>query len=151
MDKRSGLWQVDLTRAAQELLAFVTPKGHIFRSEVMAFGVANAPALFQHLTNQSLYILRRRPLVHELVSRGVEMEVHIDDVSLGTNTQEGYILLLQGVFTVCQESHLHIKLQKCEFMREEMEYLVFGAGYGWRKPAALKMHPLQEMRIRDDP
>ena len=25
MDKRSGFWQVDLTRAAQELLAFVTP------------------------------------------------------------------------------------------------------------------------------
>ena len=25
MHKRSGFWQVDLTRAAQELLAFVTP------------------------------------------------------------------------------------------------------------------------------
>ena len=30
MDKRSGFWQVDLTRAAQELLAFVTPKGRVF-------------------------------------------------------------------------------------------------------------------------
>ena len=29
MDKRSGFWQVDLTRAAQELLAFVTPKGRV--------------------------------------------------------------------------------------------------------------------------
>ena len=31
MDKRSGFWQVDLTRAAQELLAFVTPKNRVFR------------------------------------------------------------------------------------------------------------------------
>ena len=31
MDKRSGFWQVDLTRAAQELLAFITPKGRVFR------------------------------------------------------------------------------------------------------------------------
>ena len=31
MDKRSGFWQVDLTRAAQELLAFVTLKGRVFR------------------------------------------------------------------------------------------------------------------------
>ena len=31
MDKRSGLWQVDLTRVAQELLAFVTAKGCVFR------------------------------------------------------------------------------------------------------------------------
>ena len=95
MDKRSGFWQGDLTREAQELLAFVTPKGRLFRSKVMPFGVANAPALLQQLMNQILYILRRRPLVQELVSRGAEMEAHIDDVSLGSNTQEVPIYLLQ--------------------------------------------------------
>ena len=83
MDKRSGFWQVDLTRAAQELLAFVTPKGRVFRWKVMPFGVANAPALFHELMNKILYILRRKPLVHELVSRGAEMEAHINDVNLG--------------------------------------------------------------------
>ena len=31
MDKRSGFWQVDLIQAAQELLAFVTPKGRVLR------------------------------------------------------------------------------------------------------------------------
>ena len=31
MEKRSAFWQVDLTRAAQELLAFVTPKGPVCR------------------------------------------------------------------------------------------------------------------------
>ena len=49
MDKRSGFWQVDLTAAAQELLAFITPKGCVFKWKVMPFGVANAPALFQEL------------------------------------------------------------------------------------------------------
>ena len=29
-DKRSGFWQVDLTAARQELLAFITPKGPAF-------------------------------------------------------------------------------------------------------------------------
>ena len=67
----------------------------------MPFGVANACALFQELMNKILNILRRRPLVQELVSRGAEMEAHIDDVSLGTNTQEDHILLLQEFFTVC--------------------------------------------------
>ena len=151
MDKRSGFWQVDLTRAAQELLAFVTPKGRVFRWKVMPFGVANAPALFQELMNKILYILRCRPLVQELVSRGAEMEAHIDNVTLGTNTQEDHILLLQEIFTVCQENHLRIKLEKCEFMREEMEYLGFDMGYGWWKRAASKMGPLQDMQIRDDP
>ena len=72
----------------------------------MAFGVANAPALFQELMNKILYILRRRPLVEELVSRGAEMGAHIDDVSLGTNTQEDHFLVLQEVFTVCQENQV---------------------------------------------
>ena len=136
MDKRSGFWQVDPTQATQELLAFVTPKGLLFRRKVMPFGVANAPALFQKLMNEIPYILRRRPLVQELVSRGAEMEAHMDDVSLGTNTQEDHILLLQEVLTICQENHLGIELEKCEFMREEMEYLGFNIGYGWWKLAA---------------
>ena len=151
MDKRSGFWQVDLTRAAQELLAFVTPKGRVFRWTVMPFGVANASALFQELPIEILCILRHRSLVQELVSRGAEMEAHIDDVSLGTNTKEDHIPLLQEFFTVGFEDNLRIKLEKCEFMRKEMGYLDFDVGYGWWKPAASTTQALQNMQIRDDP
>ena len=117
----------------------------------MLFGVANALALFQELMTKTLYILRRRPLVQELISRGAEMEAHIDDVSLGTNTKKDHVLLLREFFIACQEDHIRIKLEKCEFMKEEMEYLGFDVGYGWWKPAASKMQPLQDMHIRDDP
>ena len=105
----------------------------------MHFGVTNAPTLFQELRNKILYILRPRPLVQELVSRGAEMEAHID-----------HIFLLQEFFTVSQENHLRIKLEKCDFMREEMEYLGSDVGYGWWKPAASKMQPLLDMQIHDD-
>ena len=101
--------------------------------------------------NKILYILRRRPLVQELISRGAEQEAYIDNLSLGTNTQEDHVLLLREFFIVCQENHLRIKLEKCEFMKEEMEYLGFDVGYGWWKPAASKMQPLGDMQIRDDP
>ena len=151
MDKRSGFWRVDLTAAAQELLAFITPKGCVFKWKVMPFGVPNAPALFQELMNKILYILRRRPLVQELISRGAEMEAHIDDVSLGTNTEEDHVVLLCEFFIVWQKNHLRIKLEECEFMKDEMEYLGFEVGYGLWKPAASKMQPLQDMQICDDP
>ena len=101
--------------------------------------------------NKIPYFLRRSPLVQELVSRGAEMEAHINDVSPGTNTQVYQILLLQKLFTVYQDTHLGIKLEKCEFMREEMEYRGFDFGYGWWKPATSKMQPLQNMQRRDDP
>ena len=70
MDKRSGFWHVDLTPNARELLAFITPHGRVFKRKVMSFGVANAPAFFQELVDKILSILRRRPLVQELISRG---------------------------------------------------------------------------------
>ena len=41
-------------------------------------------------------------------------------MSVGTNTQEDHILL-QEFFTVCQENHLRIKLEKRELMPEEMD------------------------------
>ena len=73
--------------------------------------------------NEILYILRRRPLVQQLVSRRAQMEAHIDDVSLGTNTEEDHMLLLQQFLTVCQR----IKLENGD---EEMDYLCFDVGYG---------------------
>ena len=123
----------------------------MFRWNVMPFSVANAPALFGELMNNILYLLRRRPLVQKLVYRGAEMEAHIDDVSLGTNTQEDHIVLRQDFFTLRQQNHLRIKPEKCDFVREEMKYIGFDAGYGWWKPAASKMRPLQDMQIRDSP
>ena len=71
---------MDLTPNAQELLAFNIPQGRVFKRKVMPLGVANAPALFQELMNKILSILRRRPKVQELISRGAQMEAHIDDV-----------------------------------------------------------------------
>ena len=131
MDKRSGFWQVDLTRNAQELLAFITPHGRVLKWTVMPFGVANAPALFQELMNKIACILRRRPKVQELTSCGAQMEAHIDNVCLGTNTQEDHLILLGEFFAVCQENHTRLKLEKCEFMQETMQYLGFDVGYGW--------------------
>ena len=151
-DKRSGFWQVDLTPNAQELLAFITPQGRVFKWKVMPFGVANAPALFQELMNKILSILRRRPKVQELISRGAQMEAHIDDVCLGTNTQEDHLILWGEFFAVCQENHTRLKLEKCEFMQETMQYLGFDVGYGWWTPAASKAEPLMDAKVRhEDP
>ena len=143
---------MDLTTNAQELLAFITPQGRVFKWKVMPFGMANAPALFQELMNKILSILRRRPVVQELISRGAQMEAHIDDVYLGTNTQEDQPILLGEFFAVCQENHTRLKLEKCEFLQDTMQYLGFDVGYGWWTPAASKAKPLKDAKVRhEDP
>ena len=96
--------------------------------------------------NKILSILRRRPKVQELISRGAQMEAHIDDVCLGTNTQEDHLILLGEFFAVRQENHKRLKLEKCEFMQETMQYLGYDVGYGWWTPAASKAKPLWKLR-----
>ena len=83
---------------------------------------------------------------------GPQMEAHIDDVCLGTNTQEDHLILLGEFFAVCQENHTRLKLEKCEFMQETMQYLGFDVGYGWGTPAASKAKPLMDAKVRhEDP
>ena len=152
MDKRSGFWQVDLTPNAQEPLALITPQGSVFKGKVIPFGVAKAPALFQELMNKILSILRQRPGVQELISRGAQMEAHMDDVCPRTNTQEDHLILLWEFFAVFQENHTRLKLEKCEFMQESMQYLGFDIAYGWWNAAASKAKPLMDAKVQhEDP
>ena len=152
MDKRSGFWQVDLTPNAQELLVFITPQRWVFKWKVMPYGMANAHALFQELMNKILSILRRRPKVQELIFRGAQMEAHIDDVCLGTNTQEDHLILFGEFFAVCQDNHTRLKLKNCEFMQDTMQYPWFDFGYGWWTPAASKARPLIDAKVpHEDP
>ena len=118
----------------------------------MPFGVANARLLFQELMNKILCILRRRPVVQELISRGAQMEAHIEDVCLGRNSEEDHLILLGQYFAVCKENHTRLKLEKCEFMQETMQYLGFTIGYRWRTPAAPKAKPLMNSKVlHEDP
>ena len=143
---------MDLTPNAQELLAFITPQGRVFKWKVTPFGVANAPALFQELMYKILSILRRRPATQELISRHAQMEAHIDDVCLGTNDEEDHLILLGKFFAVWQENHTRLNPEKCEFMQETMQYLGFDIGYGWWTPAASKAEPLMDAKVRhEDP
>ena len=73
---------MDLTPGAQELLAFIVPQEMFLKRKVMTFGVAKAPALFQELMNKTISVLRQRPVVQELISRGSQTKAHMDNVCL---------------------------------------------------------------------
>ena len=112
--------------------------------------MANAPAPFHELMNKILSILCRRPVVQELISRGAQMEAHMDNVCLGTNTPEDRLILVREFFHVCEQTHTRLKLEKSEFMRETMQYLGFDIDYGWWTPAASKAKPLTDAQVRHE-
>ena len=148
MDKQSGFWQIDLTKRPQDLTAFIAPDRRPYKWRVMPFGIANAPALLQELMNQIIALCKRRPAVQELLQHGAVPEAHIDDVILGTNTIDDHLLLLREFYTVCQENHPRIKLEKCESLKTKTDYLGFHIGDGWWKPQDQKMKPLMDFDLR---
>ena len=151
LDKHSGLWHIGLTERAKELSAVIVPNEQVFRWNVMPLGLANASATFQELMNQIIAILKRRPKVQQLLRKGAVIGAYIDDDFLGLITTEDHKALIDQFLSVWEECNTRVKIEKCEFMREVVEYLGFGVGYQWWKSAEDKVAPLLKATIRDHP
>jgi transposase InsO family protein len=111
LDLRSGYWQVELDQAAREKTAFVTHKG-LFEFNVMPFGLTNAPATFQRLMDVVLAGLKWQCCL-----------VYIDDVVIFSPTFDQHMKDLRKVFEALRSANLTLKASKCQFCREEMQYL----------------------------
>ena len=150
LDKRSGFWQVELTKRVQDLWAFIAPNGQVFKLKVLPFGLTNAPATFQELMNQVVARMKLKPTVQALLKKGAFVEVYIDDVLLGTDDADDHLRLVEEFLRTCEECNTRVKLEKCEFMQEEIEYLGFQVGWRWWRPVKEKVAPILKASLRDD-
>ena len=150
LDKRSGFWQVELTKCAQDLSAFIAPIGQVFNWKVMPFGLTNAPATFQEVMNQVVARMKLKPTVQALLKKGAVIEVYIDDVLLGTDDADDHLRLVEELLRTCEECNIRVKLEKCEFMQEEIEYSGFRVGWRCWRPVKKKIAPILKASIRDD-
>ena len=85
LDKRGGFWQVELTKRAHHLSAFLASNGQVFKLKVMPFELMNAPATLKELMNMVVAHMKPKPTVQALLKKGAVTEVYIDDVLLGAH------------------------------------------------------------------
>lgn len=78
----------------------------------MPFGLTNAPATFQGIMNI---------IFAKLLRKGVL--VFMDDILVYSSTLEDHVSLLQQVFDILRTHQFFIKLAKCAFAKQEVEYL----------------------------
>ena len=116
VNKRSGFWQVELTKKAQNPSAFMAPNGQVFKWEVMPFGLTNAPAKFQELMNHVLARMKLKLTVQGQLKKGAVIQVYINDVLLGTDDADDHLCLVEKFLRKCEECNTRVKLEKCEFM-----------------------------------
>ena len=92
--------------------AFMTPEGS-FEPTVMFFGLTNSPATFQAMMNK---------LLRDLINTG-KVAVFIDDVIVGTETEEGHDELVVEVVKRLEENDLYVKPEKYKWKVREVEFL----------------------------
>ena len=112
MDLRWGYNNVRIKKGDEWKAAFTMPEGS-FEPTVMFFGLTNSPATFQAMMNE---------LLRDLTNMG-KVAVFIDDVIVGTETEEGHDELVAEVIKRLEENDLYVKPEKCKWKVREVDFL----------------------------
>ena len=91
--------------------AFRCRYGH-FEYLVMPFGLTNAPATFQHLMND----IFRDLLDHVVI-------IYLDDILIFSDTYDEHVKQVSEVLSRLRKNNLYASLKKCDFHKEEVEFL----------------------------
>ena len=113
-DLSQGYHQIRMSDEDVPKTAFNTPMGH-FEFRVLSFGLTNAPATFQTVMNG---IFGGLPYA----------TVYLDDILVFSKTEEEHAEHLRTVLELIRQHKLYVKLSKCSFLKEEVEYLGFLVG-----------------------
>ena len=102
MDLRWGYNNVRIKEGDEWKAVFMTLE-ELFEPMVMFFGLTNSPVTFQAMMNK---------LLRNLINTG-KVATFIDDVIIGTETEERYDKIVAEVIRRLEENDLYVKLEKC--------------------------------------
>lgn len=128
-DLEQGYHQLRITNDDQEKTAFVTQYSQCQRI-LMPFGLTSALSSFQRLLN---YILKSHENPIALV--------YLDDVLTFSNDVEEHLDHVDRVITLLNDNSIRLRLSKCLFAENELEYLgrmVSGEARGSRRQFGCK-------------
>ncbi|GJP42842.1 hypothetical protein CLOM_g2370, partial [Closterium sp. NIES-68] len=111
IDLRGGYHQIRVFADDCHKTAFRTRYGS-YEYTVMPFGLTNAPSTFQ-LTMNGVF----RDLLDKCVI------IYLDDILIYSKTREQHLKDLEAVFQRLQQHRLITKGSKCEFLKQELEFL----------------------------
>lgn len=126
LDLASGYYQIPISEKSQEKTAFVTPDGQ-FEYTRMPFGLANAPSVFQ----RAMHKLLDKSKVGYVI-------IYMDDVLIPARSFKEAMQRLDEVLNLLREGGLTLKLKKCKFMFDKLDFLGFEISGDGIRPGSLK-------------
>ena len=112
LDLKNGFHQIDMAPESIKYTAFVTPDGQ-YEYVKMPFGLKNAPSEFQRCINSVL---------REFIDNR-EIVVYLDDIIIASKDLHNHLRILSAVLQTIRKNGLELKLEKCMFVHDELDYL----------------------------
>jgi len=112
MDLRWGYNNMRIKEGDKWKAVFTMPE-RSFEPTMIFFGLTNSPATFQAIMNK---------LLRDLINTG-KVVVFIDDMIVGTKTEEGHNELVVEVIKRQEENDLYVKPEKCKWKVKKVEFL----------------------------
>lgn len=138
LDLSSGYYQVPVAKDSRHITAFSTPDGH-YQFKRMPFGLCNAPAVFQRLINKVL-----GKLLYTVAM------AYLDDIIIPSRTIDDGLEKLKLVLDSLRAANLTLRLDKCYFLSQNIEYLGFEISAEGISPGRRKLRAIEEFPIPTD-
>ena len=100
-------------------MAFTTHVGS-YEPVMMFFGMTNLPAMFQGMINE---------ILRDMINEG-KVAAFVDDVLVGTETEEGHNAIVEEVLRRLEENDLYVKPEKCAWKVQKVNFLGVVMGQG---------------------
>lgn len=126
LDLASGYYQIPVSKESRQKTAFVTPDGQ-FEYNRMPFGLVNAPSVFQRTINKILSDAKIKYAI-----------VYMDDILIPSRSFQEGIQRLEEVLALLREGGLTLKLGKCNFFQNNIDFLGFEVSAEGIKPGTKK-------------
>ena len=111
IDLVRGYYQVPLDKKSRPFTAFSTQVNH-YQFKRLSFGLKNSGIAFQKMMQQ---------ILSQFMSNNII--IYIDDVLILSETFDEHLILLEKVLTTLGKFGIKIKLKKCEFATDTVEFL----------------------------
>jgi hypothetical protein len=135
LDLRAGYWQIPMAESSIPKTAFRI-NNQLFEFVVMPFGLTNAPATFQRAMEH---------IFGDLKWSGVL--VYLDDILVHSSSEEGLLQLFWEVLRRLQDHNLTMKLEKCFFAPQKIDYLGHVLSAEGLQPNVRKVEVLRKWKI----
>lgn len=137
LDLSSAYHQVELTERSKDYCAFSAGKFGRWRYRKMPFGISGAPYTFQFLMDSIFTVLDEAP---------IDVLAYLDDLLIYSKDMDSHMIQLEKVFEKLLNANLKINMKKCNFMKDEVEYLGFKISENKVTPPEEYVKSLQEIR-----